>query len=403
MKDWLRLRIHDVPLQWHEAVAIVRDVADAIAEGEIWEVPASGSLAVDPEGTVHLLQSVPAREPRVATDAGQVAELGRLLRELLPSSGAPQELVRLASNAGEGPAPATPAEFSAALAFFERPSRDRDLQALAARLGEAQEQHRLKEELESLTRKARADGQPPPPPAAPARRVSDRLNRVRKFLLLGGGGTAIVLAILGLLALGPSPGQSAQSDRAGAGREEKGFLARVRDTARSMLGTSEPPAAAPAAEGAKVSTDSRKRPRRSPPLMRRAIPEPRPVPAELPESVTVGQWEEVAVPVANGTAAASFRDRDAVFDRGDEDVVPAVLVRPHLPTIPQSNGAGEAISALDVVISEDGHVERVRLVATSPERRYYDAMILAAVKAWIFQPASRNGQPVKYRVRIPLT
>jgi TonB family protein len=94
---------------------------------------------------------------------------------------------------------------------------------------------------------------------------------------------------------------------------------------------------------------------------------------------------------------------DTVYDRRDDDVTPAMLLRPHLPTVTPTDAARKGLSVLEAVISADGQVEQVRLVRTTPERRYYDSMLLAAVKAWVFQPASRQGQPVRYRVRIPLT
>jgi hypothetical protein len=54
-------------------------------------------------------------------------------------------------------------------------------------------------------------------------------------------------------------------------------------------------------------------------------------------------------------------------------------------------------------VSETGTVEEVRLLATTAERRYYDGMLLPAVKAWVFTPAQRRGVPVRYRLEILLT
>ena len=50
--------------------------------------------------------------------------------------------------------------------------------------------------------------------------------------------------------------------------------------------------------------------------------------------------------------------------------------------------------------SENGDVMQVKLI--SPRRRYHDRMLVAAAKAWKFRPAMLNGQPVTYRVRIPI-
>jgi hypothetical protein len=35
-------------------------------------------------------------------------------------------------------------------------------------------------------------------------------------------------------------------------------------------------------------------------------------------------------------------------------------------------------------------------------RRFQERMLMAAAKAWTFSPAVRNGQPVRYRLRIAI-
>jgi hypothetical protein len=46
-------------------------------------------------------------------------------------------------------------------------------------------------------------------------------------------------------------------------------------------------------------------------------------------------------------------------------------------------------------------VEQVRLISTS--NRFQDRMIVSAAKAWQFEPAMKNGQPVRYRTQIRIT
>jgi TonB family protein len=92
-----------------------------------------------------------------------------------------------------------------------------------------------------------------------------------------------------------------------------------------------------------------------------------------------------------------------VHDGSDFEVIPPVLLRPHLPTVGLIGESTEQLGTVDVVVAEDGRVEQVRLVRTNAERRFYDSMILAAVKSWRFRPASRSGQPVRYRVQITLS
>jgi Gram-negative bacterial TonB protein C-terminal len=56
---------------------------------------------------------------------------------------------------------------------------------------------------------------------------------------------------------------------------------------------------------------------------------------------------------------------------------------------------------LDLVISASGEVESVRLRTSSPDIR--TSMMLSAFKAWRFDPARRNGRPVRYRYLVKLT
>lgn len=414
MADWYRLRVRDVPLQWHEAVAIVRDVAETLAEGDIRIVPAADALAIDAEGTVHLLESASApRQTPARDESTQVNELRRLLGDVLPPDGAPQQLVDLAFGQTAGSAPSDAAEFGRALAFFERPSRQQDLQRLAARLGEAHERHRLEKELEHLTRKARID-----PPVAPSmvpkaaakadkdRRPSERRKGYLPLLAIGVAvGVAIVAAITLFVLTGASnrlqaisAAQQTSSETSSPASDDKSGRSRP---ARHALVKERPPAKATSA------------------------PAVSPLAPLLPELLgSERQIEEVVVPVTSASAISPGTPRggrarllpgvgirgsvtleDAatiVYDRSDEAVMPATLVRPHLPSASQPSALGKARSVLDVLVGPDGNVEQVRLVKTTPDRRYYDAMLLPAVKAWVFQPASRGGQPVRYRIRIPI-
>ena len=92
-----------------------------------------------------------------------------------------------------------------------------------------------------------------------------------------------------------------------------------------------------------------------------------------------------------------------VFDAADAGVSPALLVRPHLPTRSPLGIPPEKLGRLEIIVSESGEVERVRLVGTTPERQLHDFMLVAAAKAWVFAPAHRNGVPVRYRLQVLLT
>ena len=51
---------------------------------------------------------------------------------------------------------------------------------------------------------------------------------------------------------------------------------------------------------------------------------------------------------------------------------------------------------MELIISEDGTVEQVKLL--SDPKRMTDMMLLSGAKTWRFDPARREGTPVRYRL-----
>ena len=96
-----------------------------------------------------------------------------------------------------------------------------------------------------------------------------------------------------------------------------------------------------------------------------------------------------------------------IFSAGDADVAPAELRRQQLPTAVLEPGTlvPEGWPFLTLVVDETGVVESVRLTASTPapgQSLYRHRMLVAAAKAWQFEPAIRDGQPVRYEIRVPL-
>jgi hypothetical protein len=97
----------------------------------------------------------------------------------------------------------------------------------------------------------------------------------------------------------------------------------------------------------------------------------------------------------NRSPAESLPPR--VYSVAEPEVQPARLLRTQLPKEP---AAGVDTGYFDLIVNESGDVELVRLF--SPAHRYEDRMLVAAAKAWKFAPALLHGEPVKYRLRIPI-
>ncbi len=100
--------------------------------------------------------------------------------------------------------------------------------------------------------------------------------------------------------------------------------------------------------------------------------------------------------IAPGPALPELR----VYSAGDPDVEPPVWRRPQLPSEPKVDSE-PSDSFVEVLVNERGEVAQVRLHST--DMSLNDRMILAAVKAWQFRPAMKDGRPVRYRLRMPVT
>ena len=111
---------------WHEAVAIVQEIASQLAPGAT--IPEPEDLLIDDNGKLQLgFGPDEAQNP--------VSILATLLKSLLNGVDAPGGLRDLAAeNAKSNPALSSVSAFERALAFYERPGRASELQAIAARL-----------------------------------------------------------------------------------------------------------------------------------------------------------------------------------------------------------------------------------------------------------------------------
>lgn len=88
-------------------------------------------------------------------------------------------------------------------------------------------------------------------------------------------------------------------------------------------------------------------------------------------------------------------DPSRIYTSADPGVKPPELRWPQLPP-PLLTGVRGDVNTMELIISERGAVERVRLL--SQPKRMPDMMLLSGAKTWAFQPASKQGQSVRYRL-----
>ena len=78
-------------------------------------------------------------------------------------------------------------------------------------------------------------------------------------------------------------------------------------------------------------------------------------------------------------------------------MTPPVFQHPQVPAQVLS-GLQPDMNTMELIVSETGTVERVRLLSTP--KRMADMMLLSGVKNWEFEPAMKDGQPVRYRLEL---
>jgi len=101
------------------------------------------------------------------------------------------------------------------------------------------------------------------------------------------------------------------------------------------------------------------------------------------------------------TVAASGEDVDALFSLADLDQEPRASHRP--PPAFSGELRKKAPATVHVIfeVDQSGRVENA-IVQKSTDP-LFDKAALTAVKKWKFEPGKRNGQPVRFRMRAPIT
>ncbi len=118
----------------------------------------------------------------------------------------------------------------------------------------------------------------------------------------------------------------------------------------------------------------------------------------LSEGMTGGDFV-----VKLNTVGAQTKDGsvDALFSVADLDQKPRVLYQTNPTLTKEMRKKTPATVHIVFIVDQQGKVENpVVQKSTDP---LFDKAALAAVKQWKFEPGKRNGQPVRFRMRVPLT
>jgi protein TonB len=389
-----RILAASAPLEWFEGVAVAQALGAALlreSDSSDVRVPDPGKIQLSPDGEVTPVDAGPAGQ-------SAVYRIARLVEALVPADRMPVQLRLLLLTAASATPPyATLLEFTQALDYYERPNRREILQAVHARFADLPA--------------AGADVPASEIPLAPIAEAPVRLpwwQRHRQAIVVA----AVLVFFVGVGVLGWWAAIQPPGTWLGDGRQQ--VVQATRETARAvgeaaatglqkvkqqlgLVEASPPEVPAPVA----VASTGRSSSPRRPPLLSRP---------------TVGEGSLAQVspaptaPVADPTPAIAEEPPPAppipedrtIYDTDAPGLVPPVSVWPKLPSEPPPGVRLEDLPLLELVISKTGEVESVKLLSTR-SGSVRTSMMLSAVKAWRFEPATKEGRPVRYRHRLRVT
>ena len=107
--------------------------------------------------------------------------------------------------------------------------------------------------------------------------------------------------------------------------------------------------------------------------------------------------EDIEDLLAEAKVAAAAAN-EIIYSETDADVIPPRALSRQMPVTSPAGVPPNRVGWLDMVIDRDGNVFFVKL--TTPLNRHHERMIVSPAKAWRYRPATKNGKPVMYRIRV---
>lgn len=380
---------------WAEAVAVVEALCAVLvdADGTETPVPELSDISITARGTVLV------RGRAVNGLAGP--RLARTLHGLTASGAIPVALRLLITKWASSSEKHSIRTFAEELAYFARPNGALLIQAVYERC---------------IASPSAAPPQPREPHSAPQ---GDQPLRPRRLLKSAWLGVAVLIIAAALLWLWR---EASVSSPAGASSRLATLMWNAAEAARrvaaavsdrvDLAGTDlenssespEAPAPARASAASRPVAGSLSRSQSSEGGQQTARASDVVVPGVPADSSLIGTTADAVelpqpLPTTRGPSAttivADVDDSSRIYSGEDPDVDPPTMRFPQLPA-PLFTGVHSEVNTIEVVVSQEGTVERVRLVSTP--RRMADMMLLSSAKTWKFEPASKQGRLVRYRL-----
>lgn len=103
------------------------------------------------------------------------------------------------------------------------------------------------------------------------------------------------------------------------------------------------------------------------------------------------------------TMLAVSESTDELFSLADLDQKPRAVYRENPKLTPELRKKAPATVYVLCVVDQRGRVENPIVQKSRAADAGFEQSALAAVKNWRFEPGKRKGEPVRFRIRIPIT
>lgn len=387
------LKSRRTPIEWSEGIALIQELCRRLLESGVSVGKAFGpdDVVIDSAGTVQVGLN------DGGDDESAVRQVGELLQLALADSAFPVPLrLVITQSASNPPFYASVAELSNALEYFERPDRSGLIRGVYERAQTLSPGPDTEAAPEGQQKKPVKKGKKPVP--------KDDAKRGPLPMGLIYAAAAAVAAIA--IGAGVVAWSSGTPQRAAAVADLESGSPGASDRGKPADNRAPAPGSQPQVsmkDTGEATGSLARAPKPLPDVAPQTALEPSPVdqpgaPAEAAVALTAA---------ADDVAADSNLEEPVVYSVRDSDVTPPVAAYPRLPSEPPSGLREEALSTLELLVSETGEVESVRL--RGHPAHLAEALLatvnLSAAKTWRFVPAVKDGRPVKYRklVRVWLT
>lgn len=92
---------------------------------------------------------------------------------------------------------------------------------------------------------------------------------------------------------------------------------------------------------------------------------------------------------------------ESIFSLAELDQRPRAIHQPSPQVTPQLRAKAPATVNIIFTVDQRGRVESPTIQSSTDPT--FDAAALAAVRQWRFEPGKRGGEPVRFRMRVPIT